>query len=169
MLGSRSDILVRRATSADADAVADTYRLSWQQAYLSIIPAPHLGNMIRRRGSGWWAHAIRSGDNLFVVESTNRVVGYGTCGYSRSSGTQQGEIYELYVQPDYQGVGLGEFLFEACRYSLDQRRLRGLIVWTLAQNTAASDFYWRRGGRPIKQRYDVIGGKQLEKLAFAWQ
>jgi hypothetical protein len=32
---------------------------------------------------------------------------------------------------------------------LDMRKLNGLIVWALLDNTAACDFYWRRGGRPI--------------------
>jgi hypothetical protein len=32
----------------------------------------------------------------------------------------------------------------------------------------ATDFYWRRGGRPIKQSFETIGGAKLEKIAFAW-
>ncbi len=80
----------------------------------------------------------------------------------------QGEIYELYIAPEHQGVGLGEHLFEASRFALDRRRLRGLVVWVLAQNTIATDFYWRRGGRPMKQVIENVGGKKLEKIAFGW-
>ena len=73
-------------------------------------------------------------------------------GSSRQRGPYQGEIYELYLDPIYQGLGLGEHLFEGCRHTLDMRKLNGLIVWALLDNTAACDFYWRRGGRPDRQR-----------------
>ena len=75
---------------------------------------------------------------------------------------------ELYLDPIYQGLGLGEHLFEGCRHALDMKRLNGLIVWALLDNTAACDFYWRRGGRPIANAYTRIGGERLEKVAFTW-
>ena len=86
-----------------------------------------------------------------------------------SAGRYQGEIYELYLDPIYQGLGLGEHLFEGCRHALDMRKLNGLIVWALLDNTAACDFYWRRGGRPITSTFTKIGGERLEKVAFAWR
>lgn len=168
MLGSRSDIKIRKGKPSDAKAVADAFGQSWQQAYQGIIPHFHLESMIRRRSSEWWAGAIRSGDSIIVIEQGGVVVGYATLGFSRTKGPYQGEIYELYIAPSYQGLGLGEYLFEACRSALDERRLRGLIIWALSQNTLATDFYWRRGGRPVKQAFETIGGKKLEKLAFAW-
>lgn len=168
MLGSRSDIKVRKGKLADAASVAETFRQSWLQAYRGIIPHAHLDDMIRRRGSEWWSSVIRSGDSLIVLEQGRAVVGYSTLGVSRARSPYQGEIYELYIAPVHQGVGLGEHLFEACRHSLDQRRLRGLIVWALADNTMATDFYWRRGGRPVKQAFETVGNRKLEKIAFAW-
>lgn len=168
MLGSRSDIKIRKGKLADATSVAETFSQSWQQAYRGIIPHLHLENMIRRRGAEWWTSVIRSGDSLIVLEKSGAIVGYATLGFSRTRGPYQGEIYELYIAPVHQGLGLGEHLFEACRHSLDQRRLKGLIVWALAENTMATDFYWRRGGRPVKQAFETIGDQKLEKIAFAW-
>lgn len=168
MLGSRSDIKVRKAKLADARSVAETFRESWTQAYRGIIPHAHLENMIRRRRTDWWSNVIKSGDSLIVIEKAGAIAGYATLGFSRTRGPYQGEIYELYIAPVYQGLGLGEHLFEACRHGLDQRRLKGLIVWALADNTRATDFYWRRGGRPVRQAFETIGGETLEKIAFAW-
>ncbi len=168
MLGSRSNIKVRKGRLADAPAVAETFRQSWLQAYSGIIPQSHLDDMIRRRGAEWWSNVIRKGDSLIVLESGRTVVGYSTLGFSRTRGPFQGEIYELYIAPVHQGLGLGEHLFEACRHGLDQRRLKGLIVWALADNTTATDFYWRRGGRPVKQAFEQFGACKLEKIAFGW-
>ncbi len=68
MLGARSDIKIRKAKSADATFVADTFRQSWQQAYRGIIPHLHLENMVRRRGADWWMNTIRSVEGLLVIE-----------------------------------------------------------------------------------------------------
>jgi ribosomal protein S18 acetylase RimI-like enzyme len=168
MLGSRSEVKVRKGKLADAKSIAETFRLSWSQAYRGIIPHLHLEDMIGRRGPEWWTRIIRSSEGLLVLEHGSKLAGYATLGLARSRGPYQGEIYELYLNPTYQGLGLGEHLFEACRHGLDERRLKGLIVWALAENTMATDFYWRRGGRPVGQTFEVIGRAKLEKIAFAW-
>jgi ribosomal protein S18 acetylase RimI-like enzyme len=168
MLGFSSQVRVRRGKPADAQALTGIFRESWQLAYRGIIPHLHLESMIRRRGPEWWASAVRSGDSIFVLEVGREVAGYATWGSARARGPYQGEIYELYLGPTYQGLGFGEHLFEACRHAMDERRIKGLICWALADNTPAIDFYWRRGGRPVAKAYDRIGGEKLEKIAFAW-
>jgi ribosomal protein S18 acetylase RimI-like enzyme len=168
MLGSRSEVKIRKGRPADAKAVADIFRTTWQQSYRGIIPHLHLESMVKRRGTDWWRNVIRAGDSLLVLEHGGDVRGYATLGVARTRGPYQGEIYELYMSPTYQGLGFGEHLFEACRHGLDEKRLKGLIVWALTDNTQALDFYWRRGGRPVAQTVERIGGAKLEKVAFGW-
>lgn len=168
MLGSSSEFKIRKAKPGDAKALGDVFSATWQQAYRGIIPELHLDNMIRRRSLEWWKSAIRSGDDILVLEVSGHTAGYATLGPARSKGAYAGEIYELYVAPTHQGLGFGEVLFEACRGMLDQRRMKGLIVWVLAENTMASDFYWRRGGRPVAKSFERIGGTKLEKIALTW-
>lgn len=168
MIRSGAQVRVRRGKVADAKALADVFRDSWQTAYRGIIPHLHLETIIRRRSVDWWRTMVRSGDTLLVLEFGGEVVGYATCGVARTRGSQQGEIYEIYISPSHQGLGLGEHLFEGCRNALDARRLRGLLVWALAENQPAIGFYWRRGGRPVAERCDAIGGAKLWKVAFAW-
>lgn len=168
MLGSSTQVRIRTARSADAKVLPRIFRDSWQQAYRGIIPHAHLENLIRRRSTEWWSHAIKSGDAILVLEVAGKVGGYATFGSARTRGAHEGEIYELYLAPDHQGLGLGEHLFESSRHRLDQRMLKGLIVWALSDNTMAIDFYWRRGGRPVARTFDRIGGARLEKIAFGW-
>ena len=169
MLGSSSQVSVRKGRVTDAKDLAEVFRDSWRQAYRGIIPHLHLETMIGRRGVEWWQGSLRSGDSVLVLEVCGDVAGYATWGASRTRGQkQQGEIYELYLAPLYQGLGFGEHLFEACRHHIDQRKLKGVVVWSLLDNTPATDFYWRRGGRPIARSFDRIGGARLEKVAFAW-
>jgi ribosomal protein S18 acetylase RimI-like enzyme len=168
MLQSRTEIRVRKGTQRDASALAELFRASWENAYRGIIPHVHLEGMIRRRDKRWWQNAAKSSDGLLVLEVAGVVAGYVTFGRARGRGKPQGEIYELYLAPTYQGLGFGEHLFEAARHALDERRLRGLVVWALTENTAAGNFYWRRGGRPKARAYDSIGGAKLEKTCYTW-
>ena len=169
MLSSRSDVIVRSAKSSDATRLSSVFRESWQNAYAGLIPHVSLENILKRRDAAWWRSQIRSGEPIVVLEIGGKVGGYATAGAARSRGSYQGEIYELYLAPSYQGIGLGEYLFEACRYRLDQRRLQGLIVWALAQNETAIEFYERRGGRPIAKVQERFGGTKLDKIALGWK
>lgn len=168
MLGSSEHVSVRAARAADAAGLANVFRASWSQAYTGIIPHLHLETLMRKRGEEWWSSSIRSGDSILVLQVGAETAGYATSGAARSASPYQGEIYELYLAPLYQGLGFGELLFEGCRHALDRRQLQGLIVWALSENTAATDFYWRRGGRPVARVYDRIGRARLEKIAFGW-
>jgi hypothetical protein len=47
-------------------------------------------------------------------------------------------------------------------------RLRGLLVWALADNEAACDFYFQRGGKPVAEGAEAFGETSLRKIAFAW-
>ncbi len=171
MLGSSSHIVVRRGRPTDAKVLSEIFRDSWRLAYGGIIPHQHLESMIARRGPKWWATTLRSRESLLVLSVARQVAGYATIGLSRTRGRigkAEGEIYEIYLSPTYQGVGLGEHLFESCRHMLEMRGHAGLIVWSLAENPSALDFYWRRGGRPLAETTELIGGAKLKKIAYEW-
>ena len=167
MLGESSHCEIRPGVPADARALSEIFRASWSGAYRGIIPHFHLDGMIERRTPDWWSTTIKSG-GLLVLQVAGVVAGYATLGAARTQGPYEGEIYELYLLPTHQGVGLGERLFEACRYHLDGRQLRGLIVWALADNEMAGDFYRHRGGRPVGMTSERFGRAKLKKIAFAW-
>ena len=171
MIGDRTSIKVRKAKQADVGSLAVVFRESWHQAYAGIIPLLHLDRMVRRRDTAWWRSAVRTEKAegyLIVLEHAGNVVGYATCGAARNGRRDSGEIYELYLLPVYQGIGLGERLFEACRHHLDLRGLAKLVVWALEDNTTASDFYWRRGGRPSARTKERFGETELSKVAYTW-
>ena len=94
--------------------------------------------------------------------------GYVTLGPARTRGNFEGEIYELYIAPDYQGIGLGERLFDAARHRLENDGRRGLIVWALTDNRGAEIFYERQGGQQGTRIHQKFTGKTLTKTAFAF-
>ncbi len=160
---------IRRAEPQDAAAIADVHLEAWRGAYSGIIPHKTLTAMINRRGSDWWSNAIRRAATVLVVEIGGTIAGYATVGRNRARELrQQGEIYELYLRPEYQGIGLGRRLFSAARRKLADHGLSGLVVWALEDNQNALAFYSGEGGRDIAEGVEIFEQKALKKVAFVW-
>lgn len=162
-------IEIRRAKPADAMAVAETHDEAWRTAYRGIIPGTELEKLISRRGPVWWESAIRKGSRVALLIFGDRIAGYANYGRNRArSLTYDGEIYELYLRPEFQGLGFGRRLFTSSRRDLAQSGLRSLVVWALSDNEPAVEFYRAIGGRAVARSSERFGSKTLDKVAFAW-
>lgn len=160
---------IRKAEPRDAAAIAEVHHEAWRGAYAGIIPHKALNAMISRRGREWWANAIRRAASVLVIEIGGVVAGYATMGRNRARELrQEGEIYELYLRPEYQGIGLGSRLFAAARQRLSDHGLHGLVVWALEENVNALSFYAGAGGRDVAEGVEVFDQKALKKVAFVW-
>jgi ribosomal protein S18 acetylase RimI-like enzyme len=160
---------VRRAELSDAEAITAVHDAAWRQAYSGIIPARDLERMIVRRGPRWWSRSIRRGASILVLEAGGDVAGYATFGPNRARDlAQKGEIYEIYLKPEFQGVGLGSRLFLAARRELARAGYTTQVVWALADNDGACRFYQNAGGRRVARASERFGDRQLAKVAFAW-
>ncbi|HVV79132.1 MAG TPA: GNAT family N-acetyltransferase [Pseudolabrys sp.] len=163
-------IEIRRAKASDAQAVADTHDEAWRTAYQGIIPGNELDKLISRRGPDWWDSAIRKGSRITILQFGDNIAGYANYGRNRArSLTYDGEVYELYLRPEYQGLGFGRRLFSAARKDLQQTGLRSLVVWALSDNEPAVEFYRALGGRAVARSSEKFGSKTLDKVAYAWQ
>jgi ribosomal protein S18 acetylase RimI-like enzyme len=161
---------IRPASSRDAHQIADVHAAAWRNAYEGLIPHKSLQSMIGRRHAGWWQRAIARGTSVMVIDMGGLIAGYCTFGLNRARALpQEGEIYELYIRPEYQGIGLGTMLFDAAQASLKNHGCDGLVVWALEDNAMAIRFYEGHGGRDIAQGFETFESKPLRKVAFVWQ
>src|ERR1700719_2343794 len=162
-------IEVRRAKPSDATAVAATHDEAWRGAYQGVIPGPELDKLINRRGPQWWDSAIRKGSRVSVLVFGDKVAGYANYGRQRARSLHfEGEIYELYLRPEFQGLGFGRRLFSSARRDLLQSGLKSMVVWALSDNDPATEFYRALGGRMVARSSEKFGPKSLDKVAFAW-
>ena len=160
---------VRRAEPDDALAISEAHRAAWHHAYTGIMPYLALRSMVERRSEAWWKRAIRGSTSILVLEVGGIIAGYATLGLNRArSLPQEGEIYELYLVPEYQGIGLGRRLFSEARRLLGSLGCKGLVVWTLAENDNAINFYQGLGGAEIAEGSETFEKRPLRKLAFVW-
>lgn len=158
----------RWSTAADADGLAEIHRAAWRYAYAGIIPGLTLERMIARRGRGWWTRMHEHGFHARVAGGRGAVTGYATLGRGRGPTPRTGEIYELYVRPEYHGCGVGRRLFADARRELARRGLDRLVVWALAENTVACRFYAAMGGAEYARTEDRFCGIPLAKVGFSW-
>jgi ribosomal protein S18 acetylase RimI-like enzyme len=162
-------IEVRRAKPSDASAIASTHDEAWRNAYQGIIPGAELEKLINRRGPDWWDSAIRKGSRIAIMVFGDDVAGYANYGRNRARSLYyDGEIYELYLRPEFQGLGFGRKLFAAARRDLGQSGLQSLVVWALSDNDPAVSFYRQLGGKAVARSSERFGTKVLDKVAYAW-
>ena len=160
---------IRRANPQDAAQIASAHEASWRHAYNGMLPHRALNRMITRRGVEWWQQAINRSTVILVAEVANKIAGYTTLGVNRVEALcHDGEVYELYMRPEYQGVGLGTGLFLGAREELQRRHLKGTVVWVLADNQQAIRFYKNAGGRAIAEGHEQFDGKKILKIAYGW-
>ena len=162
-------IEIRRATSRDAGDVALAHDEAWRAAYQGIIPGTELEKLINRRGPVWWESAIRKGSRIALLQFGDKIAGYANYGRNRARSLYyDGEIYELYLRPEFQGLGFGRRLFTAARRDLAQSGLKSLIVWALSENDTAVEFYRALGGKTVARSSEKFGARVLDKIAFGW-
>ena len=158
---------VRLAKRIDAAAISAVFDAAWREAYRGIIPGVQLERMVLRRGPKWWGLSLRRGRPVAVIDVDKRIVGY--CAYGRcrdASIPVEGEIDELYLLPEYQGVGLGRRLFRAVLNDLGDRVGKRVVVWSLAENARSCRFYESMGGQRFRETTERIGDTPLTKIAY---
>lgn len=164
------EIAIRRSVADDAAALAALHREAWRYAYRGIIPGLTLERMVARRGPSWWRRMHGAGAATTILEFDGIPAGYASYGRSRYSRRgAEGEIYELYLRPEYHGAGLGRRLFAAARDELRTAGLRGLVVRSLAANESACRFYKAMGGREFARSTERVGSMRLPTIAFHWR
>jgi ribosomal protein S18 acetylase RimI-like enzyme len=163
-------IRIRVAAANDAAGVASVHDAAWMEAYRGIIPGAHLERMVQRRGTSWWANAIAKGSRIAALDFNDKIVGYASYGRNRAASLPyRGEIFELYLLPEFQGLGFGRRLFSAAQRELANHGLTSLVVWTLGDNDRAVQFYEKLGGLMVGRAHETFDTVSRERLAFGWR
>ena len=120
---------IRRATTADAAAVAEVWLRS-RKASVPAIPAPvHTDDEVR----AWFAEVVLAERETWVAEVDGAVVGLLVL--------DGPWVDQLYVDPAATGQGLGSELIERAKAQRPDR----LDLWTFQANTGARRFYEHHG------------------------
>ena len=162
---------IRPATLDDPDGLARVHIDTWRAAYRGIVPDAVLdGLSYPARAERWREILLRTtGATItLVAEDAGQVVGFAGAGSMREGPDgYDGELWALYVQPEYQGRGLGRQLTVAAAEWLHAAGYRSMLVLVLADNPSRH-FYERLGGRYVGEASINIGGADLREAAYGW-
>lgn len=164
-----SEIFVRPARPADARGIARLDVETWRATYAGVLSVEYLvGLSERRREAGWRSVILREPRDVRVaVDAAGTVVGFGSCGPNREDRSFTGEVFTLYVAPDWQNQGIGRRLLIALFQRLVAAGRRSAVLWVLRDNPARF-FYERLGGRQIRRKPLAVGGTAIEAIAYGW-
>jgi ribosomal protein S18 acetylase RimI-like enzyme len=162
-------VTIRSARPSDARAIARLDVETWRTTYAGVLSATYLvGLSAPRREFAWRMAILRDpGDVRVAVDADAVVRGFGSCGPSRSERHFPGEVFTLYVAPDWQNLGIGRRLLQALFQRLTASGLDAAIVWVLRDNPARF-FYERVGGRLVSHKPIPVGGTLVEALGYGW-
>lgn len=80
----------------------------------------------------------------------------------------RGEVYAIYVLPEYQRQGIGRQLMSMCAEELLRGSMDTLLVWVLEANPARR-FYERLGGELVRTGWmESYGVRGKELSQFHW-
>jgi len=164
-------IEIRQARQSDVPKIAELYVETWRTTYAGTLPDKVLVNMSVERQSVNWARAIQRGREIIMVaaDAEAGVVGVGSAGPNRDvSSTYAGEVYTLYVLPDFQDGGIGERLLAHLFRALLEQGKGAAVIWVLAPNPSRF-FYEAMGGIREGDRDEKLWGTTLKELAYVWQ
>lgn len=170
---------LRAARREDSRALAKVHIDTWRHTYAGMVPDQYLASMTLDGQARTWRHWINARtarESILLVETLpedgalaqGRIVGFGHAGPSRDRNPpQDGEVYTLYVDIDWQGRGIGQQLLDRLFTGLTEAGLESAIVWVLAKNPSRF-FYEAMGGQRIAERQERFAGVLLDEVAYAW-
>lgn len=140
-----SDLLLSRATPADAVAGARLHVTCWDEAYRGRVPDDRLDAQIAaepERVASWRIWATRETAPMLARTDDGDLVGFASAGPSRPGVPTALQLYALYVRRALWSTGLGHRLFTAVVGDAP------CTAWVLADNPRALAFYARHGMVP---------------------
>ncbi len=170
---------IRDYTDNDLDGLASVHSASKQVAEKGIIFDEDLAiftpDYYREKWQTW---AKFEETSLRVALDGDVVIGFCSFGKIRTRPDFDkgvvprygGEIYALYIHPDYFDKGVGKALFlDACTHLADQK-LTSMLLWAMKKNKRACTFYDKMGGERVgKKRIEIGERSWAEESCFGWR
>ncbi|MGI8701113.1 MAG: GNAT family N-acetyltransferase [Nocardioidaceae bacterium] len=171
-----SSVLVRVPTRADVDRLAEINATTWRHAYAGLVPDAYLQTMEPARLRQRWLQRLAdaNGDRTcLAAEIGGTITSYAIGGTYRAQHDGDpredtagwGELFALYTDPAYQGLGAGGAVHAVLIHRLAERGFSTAALWVLESNVRAQAWYAARGWRPDGTGSQWLGaGEPLKEV-----
>lgn len=165
---SEGTVVVRPATAADLPGVRDVAHRTWHATYDGHIPDTAIERFLEANYSleALGRALERLGEGMLVAVVDDRVIGYALCGENRE---RRGEIFAIYVLPEWQRKSIGRRLWEQAVEHLRSLGVPDMVIWVLEANETARRFYERQGAKAFASRSFPVGTVEIEEVGYRVQ
>ncbi|MDF1790977.1 MAG: GNAT family N-acetyltransferase [Thalassobaculaceae bacterium] len=171
-------VSIRGAETSDAIGLARVQVETWRDAYVGVLPDDALIELDEMRAAVRWTRLVSTleePDRLSVAMIDGDLVGFCHGGPGRRSVTvaigandRMAEVYSLYVDPNYQGLGIGRALLGHVAHGLESGGFLSLTILTLEANRHGRRFYDTLGGVSGDAVPSVVSGAPVEQIPYVW-
>lgn len=129
--------IVKTNRKSDFDSIRNVYYRTWTYSYVGLVPQALLDNIDPK---ATWHPETRLNNTLVAIQD-NKIIGVCTYGPARRPKyAGLGEIYSLYVLPEFQHHGIGQELFKQA-LSILEKQFDETYLIVLKNNLASRAFY----------------------------
>jgi ribosomal protein S18 acetylase RimI-like enzyme len=115
------------------------------------------------------------GRSNYVLEVAGNVLGWVSVGPSRDDDADEniiGELYGIYLDPQFYRIGYGTKLWREAKQYLFRNGFNKITLWVLEENVRARRFYekigfilekdavkeldWLDGAKEVRYRYNIV-------------
>jgi ribosomal protein S18 acetylase RimI-like enzyme len=142
-------VRLRKAVPDDALAIAKAHTASWRSAYRGLLPDERLERLDHVPGIGRFRETITNqSEIIYVAEDGNGIIGFLSLGPCRDPGADRattGELYALYLIPEYWRKGIGRIMWYQAVRLLVSGGYSHAVLWVFEGNERARMFYEAMG------------------------
>lgn len=166
-------VQIRRAGVADAGAIARLRVDSWRASYRGIVPDAYLDGMQIEDSSRIWTRVLSAASDAactFVAEADGELLGFAAgITLAQAKLGFDAELTALYVLPAAQRTGIGRALLLQVASTLAAAGAPDMLVWVLAQNRKARDFFEALGAQLLDEQGFNWDELDLMEVAYGWR
>src|SRR4051812_32092975 len=171
---SGSDVVIRPATSADADALARLAARLFEQTFAGENSADDMREYLDRTFSAERQRAeLADGDRAvwLAVAEDGAHVGYAMLRRGTRAqgvtGSRPAEVQRIYADRDFHGRGVGRVLMDACLAQASEWKCDELWLGVWERNPRAIAFYQKIGFGVVGRQTFLLGRDVQHDLVMA--
>lgn len=168
-----TEITFRRATANDAAAIAALRVDSWRTTYRGVMPDAYLDGMRAEESAEMWLQVLNTDlptIAVFVAEAGTELVGFAAGMLLMPEKFDlNAELTAIYLKPIAQRGGVGRRLLSMIASALQLQGATGLLVWVIAGNQAARQFYEQMGAELLIEQPFTWDGLDLMETGYGWR
>ncbi len=154
--------MVRSARHSDIPSLARVHVQSWLETYSGLMPLEVINSFSLGAREAQWQRTLSSSSMVvFVVESDGAVVGFCSLGWRET----EAELFTIYVLKSFQGLKLGQALWNAAIDAAKAKQLPSLVLWVLEGNPSCS-FYVHLGGKLEGRKVEMVNHSALTEISY---